>query len=430
VTVTPNDDFRSASVLFKSAVAAAGLLLIALLIWELRILIVPVAVAGLTAYVCRPLIAHLERYRMPRILAIGMLLAVFVLAGFFIAGRIAAVMPDEISAIEIKVRALYKLNENYRVLMGLEPSLKKGNRLYNLVHEETDHILDGINRYLALTPEEQSQFLASRPRDSDAPAGSDRLLDYYRTNLKTLKLHASAPPAKAGGVRPPPEGPARAPVSALERPLANVGRILSIWIIAPLIFLFLLSDAGEIKRGLLSAVPNRLFEPALRILDDLDRALGSYMRGIFLECALLGLSVTVFFVFVGVSPRWAIVIGIFTGATNVIPYMGTAVAVLGGLAYALLAEEIHPVLPVVDPGNFTIWVIAAVILAEVLKNVLYEPIILGGAVKLHPLVVVIGVVGGGVLFGFAGLLLAVPAITVFKVFVSSTARQFKAYGLI
>ena len=47
-----------------------------------------------------------------------------------------------------------------------------------------------------------------------------------------------------------------------------------------------------------------------------------------------------------------------------------------------------------------------------------------------PLVVVIGAMGGAILFGLAGVLLAIPTISVFKVFVSSTARQLKAYGLI
>ena len=84
----------------------------------------------------------------------------------------------------------------------------------------------------------------------------------------------------------------------------------------------------------------------------------------------------------------------------------------------------------VNPENFAIWVIAAVGLAELLKNVIYEPLVLGGAVKLHPLMVVIGVVGGAILFDLAGVLLAIPVITVFKVFVSSTVRQLKAYGLI
>jgi predicted PurR-regulated permease PerM len=209
-----------------------------------------------------------------------------------------------------------------------------------------------------------------------------------------------------------------------------IGHILSAWFIAPLVFLFLLRDTGEIKRGLLSVVPNRLFEPALMILEDLDRALGDYVRGIFLESVLLGLTVALLLFIVGVSPRWAIPIGIFTGATNVIPYLGSAAALLGGLAYALLAEEVHPLLPMVNTANFAFWVIAAVGAAELLKNIFYEPLVLGGAVKLHPLAVVIGVVGGGMLFDVAGVLLAIPTITVFKVFVSGTARQLKAYGLI
>jgi predicted PurR-regulated permease PerM len=68
--------------------------------------------------------------------------------------------------------------------------------------------------------------------------------------------------------------------------------------------------------------------------------------------------------------------------------------------------------------------------AELLKNAFYEPLVLGGAVKLHPLVVVIGILAGGILFDFAGVLFAIPVITVLKVFVSSTVRQLKAYGLI
>jgi predicted PurR-regulated permease PerM len=427
--VTSRNDLGPAEKLFRSAVVAAGLLLSAYLLWKLRSLIVPVVVGGLIAYICRPLVVHLERCRIPRSAAIGMLLVLFVLAVLFIAGRIATIMPDETAAIELKVRGLHKFNENYRALMGLDPLLQKGNRFYRLAHEDADPIADWINRQLALSPEEESLFLALHPGDSDVPADSAILLDYHRANRLTLKLRARRPHAEGGEEGRGPDGPSQAPSPPMKRPLATLGKILSAWIIAPLVFLFLLSDTGEIKRGLLSAVPNALFEPSLRVLEDLDRALGSYMRGLFLECALLGLSVTVFLVIVGVSPRWAIAIGIFTSATDVIPYMGSAVALVGGLAYALLAEEIHPLLPMVNPGNFAIWVVAAVGLAEVLKNV-YEPIVLGGAASLHPLVVLIGVVGGGMLFGIAGMLLAVPAITVFKVFVSSTRRQLKAYGLV
>ena len=428
--MTPRNDFSPAGTLFKSVVAAAGALLAAYLLWKLRSLIVPVAVSSLMAYICRPLVTRLERYRVPRGLGIWLLLFVFVLAALFIANRVRSIMPSEIEALELKVRAIYKLNEGYKNLMGLDQSLTRGNWIYRLAHGELDPIVDQTNRLLALTPEEHTQFLASRPRGPEAPAGSDRLLDYYRANLQTLKVREPAALPQTGAVRAAPPAVAQTPTLALKTPIATLGHILSTWIIAPLIFLFLLRDTGEIKRGLLRAVPNRLFEPALTVLADLDRALGDYMRGIFLECALLGLTVTLLLAIVGVPPRWAIAIGIFAGATNVIPYLGSAVALMGGLAYALLAEEIHPLLPMVNTENIAIWVIAAVGLAELLKNVFYEPLVLGGAVKLHPLVVVIGVVGGGILFDLAGVLLAIPMITVFKVFVSSTARQLKAYGLI
>jgi predicted PurR-regulated permease PerM len=401
----------------------------AYLFWKLRSLIIPVTVGGMTAYICRPVIAHLERYRIPRTLAMGMLLVLFILATLFVGGRISAIAPSEIKLIELKIHGLYKLNEGYNRLMGLDRSLTKGNRFYQLSHEELDPIIGRINRLLALSQEEESQFLTSRPHSHNGAKGSDRLSDYHRENLRTLKMHVTAPHVKVGEVVSAPSIAAQATSQDLKNPVTTVGHILSAWFIAPLVFLFLLRDTGQIRRGLLRIVPNRLFEPTLTVMEDLDHALGDYLRGIFIECVLLGVTVTVLLVIVGVSPRWAIAIGLFTGITNVIPYLGFAFSSLAGLAYALLADEIHPLLPMVNPGNFVIFVIAAVGLAEVLKNIFYEPLVLGAAVKLHPLVVVIGVVGGGILFDVAGVLLAVPTITVFKVFISSSARQLKSYGL-
>ena len=415
------------AMLFKSVVAAAGVALTAYLLMELRSLIVPVVVSGLLAYICRPLVAGLEGYRVPRDVAIGLLLLVFVLSSLFIVNRIRAVLPTDTQAIELKVEVLHKINERYKALMGLDDSLAKGNRVYQLVYRDLDPLVDRVNHQLALTREERAQLFASR---HDAPAGSDRLLDHYRANLQTLKLRSRTALAEPDAVDLARREVVQAPTLVPKTPLAALADILSTWIVAPLVFLFLIRDTGELKRGLLRAVSNRLFEPALTVMADLDRALGNYVRGIFLECALLGLTVALFLTIVGVPLRWAIAIGLFAAATNMVPYVGFAVAMLGGLGYFLLAEDIHPLLPMVDMENVWIWVIVAVGLAELLKNVIYEPLVLGGAVKLHPLIVVIGVSGGAILFGAVGMLLAIPTIVVLKVFVSSTARQLKAYGLI
>jgi predicted PurR-regulated permease PerM len=421
-----------AGVVLKCVATAAAVVLAAYLVWGLRSLIVPASVGGLLAYICRPAVARLERCRVPRGLAVGLLLLMFASVALVIANSFRAVMPSEAGVLELRVRGLYAMNHRYQAAMGLDPSWTRGNRLYQLASRDLDPLVDQVSDLLALTPEERAQFVASLGWGTDAAsARSNRLLDYERANAQALELRARrtgrAEPATRTLAGPPTSS---APTSAAKSASAPLGTILSTWMIAPLIFLFLLWDTGNIKRGLLSAVPNRLFEPALAVLADVDQALGDYVRGIFLECCSLGLTVMVFIAIVGVPVRWALAIGVFTGATNVVPYMGFAAALLSGLGYALLAENVRPLLPWVTTETFAIWVVVAVALAELLKNVVYEPIILGGAVKLHPLVVVSGVLGGAILFGPAGMLLAIPTITIVKVLVASTARHLTAYGLI
>ncbi len=420
------------SLVVKSVVTLAAVLLAAYLVWGLRGFIVPAFVGGLLAYICRPVIARLERGPIPRGLAVGLLLLTFGALTLVGLNSVRAAIPSELEALELRVRALYALHHRYQALMGLDPSWTRGNGLYRLTHRDLDPLLDRVTDELALTPDERALFVASRDRRTEAAAArSSRLLDYDRANVHALEMRArqtgrAAPATKTAGGSTPTSA---APPVANSEPGA-LGDMLSTWVIAPLIFLFLLWDTGSLKRGLLRAVPNRLFEPALAVLDDVDQAFGNYVRGIFLECCALGVTVMVFLVVVGVPLRWAIAIGIFTGASNVIPYMGFFAALLGGLAYALLAEEIHPLIPLVSADTFAIWVVAAVALAELLKNVVYEPLVLGGAVELHPLVVVIGVVGGATLFGAAGMFLAIPTMTVVRVLVASSARHLKAYGLV
>lgn len=401
--------------------AVAGALVAAYLIWGLRSLIVPIAVGSLLAYVCYPLVARLERYKLTRGLAIGLLVLGFFSAALILTIRIRAGVPSEIGTLDFKTRALHKLNERYESLMGLDVS-PRGNRLYQFGRDDLDPVVDRINSLLALTSEERSRFLEAHS------AGEDALLDYDRANLQTLERRGLQATARSSAQGPAPRARGGA-AEARKTPLAALGAILSTWIVAPVVFLFLLRDTGEIKRGFLRLVPNRLFEPTLEVLDDLDRALGGYVRGLFLECCFLGLTMTFVFAVVGIPLRWAIPLGLVAGATNVIPYLGSAIALLCGLSYTLLADQIHPLLPVIDGNNVAVWVVLGVLLAEVLKNVVFEPFVLGGAAKLHPLVVVIGVLGGGILFGLAGLLLAIPTMTIVKAFLSSASRQLKAYGL-
>src|SRR5262245_47232264 len=146
--------------------AVAGALVAAYLIWGLRSLIVPIAVGALLAYVCYPLVARLERYRVTRGLAIVLLMLAFLSGGLLLAIGIRAGVRNEIGAIDFKTRALYKLNQRYERLMGLDAA-PDGNRLYQFGHDDLDPVLDRMNRLLALTPEERSRFLESYSGKTD-----------------------------------------------------------------------------------------------------------------------------------------------------------------------------------------------------------------------------------------------------------------------
>ena len=423
-------DSGSAGTAIQWLAAVAGILLSAALLWGLRSLILPVTAGALLAYICYPIVRGLERFRLTRGLAIGLLLLAFVSAGLFLVNRVRAGIPDDAGVLELRVRALHNVNERYKALMGLDPSLTKGNRLYRWARNDLDPLVDRVNRFLALTPEEQERFFSSRPERVRPPLLSDPIHDYHRENLKTLQLRARPDLARPGAEHAAPGAIAQVPKRAPKTPLAALADALSTWVVAPAVFLFLLRDTGEIKRGFLRVLPNRLFEPALAILADLDRALGGYVRGIFLESSALGVSVALLLTALGVPVNWAILIGLVSAAANPVPYIGSAVALLGGLAYILFANPVHPLLPMIRADNVVLWMVAGVAMIELLKNLVFEPLVLGSTTSIHPLVVLIGVLGGGILFGLVGLLLALPTITILKALVSSTSSQLKAYGLI
>ena len=185
--------------------AVGAALVAAYLVWGLRSLIVPIAVGSLLAYVCYPLVARLERYRVTRGLAIGLLVLGFFSAALVLTIRVRAGVSSEIGTLDFKTRALHKLNERYEALMGLDQT-PRGNRLYQFAHDDLDPVVDRINGLLALTSEERSRFL-------EAHSGvADPLLDYDRTNLETLErrglqatARSSAREERAPGERRKPE---------------------------------------------------------------------------------------------------------------------------------------------------------------------------------------------------------------------------------
>jgi predicted PurR-regulated permease PerM len=123
-------------------------------------------------------------------------------------------------------------------------------------------------------------------------------------------------------------------------------------------------------------------------------------------------------------------IGLISGLANAIPFLGTVIGLIVGLGYALIAENIVPLMPGLNPDDLVLYVVALVGIAHVLDNVVYQPFVLGSAVNLHPLVVVVAIISGSLLLGVWGMLFAIPTVVVLKTAVETLLKELKDYRII
>jgi predicted PurR-regulated permease PerM len=398
------------------------------LVWKLRILILPIIVGALLAFVFRPV---KERFRirwLPHELQVLCSFALIGLALFFAFNTLRKHIPDEEQKLEFKVRLKYKLNEKYRQLMAKMPE-GKSNTVGQLVEKELSPLMDKVNKYLELSSKERDLFLKYAAGYNGKPPVDKKFVGYFWANQGTEKyVIPEETPAEAE----PPTAPV-ATAQAQAPPVgegASLENKLSAWMLAPLIFIFLGFDNGQIRRFFISLVPNLYFELSLTVLDRLDDALGKYLRGTLLECFLVGLTLIVGLILLGIPVGIAVAIGVVSGLLNAIPFLGTAIALIIGVGYALIAENITPLIPGLNPNDLAVYVVILVIVAHVLDDVLFQPFVLGSAVSIHPLVVVIAILGGSLIMGLWGMLFAIPTVVVVKTVVATFFKELKDYRII
>jgi len=282
--------------------------------------------------------------------------------------------------------------------------------------------MDKVNELLELDPAERELFLKYR---ADGISPDDvKFLRYFRANQKRRKYvmtneAVAAAPTAAPSVTTPVL-PAAVPS----------GSGLEAWILAPLIFVFLGFDNGQMRRYFIGLVPNRYFELSLTLLDRLDEAIGKYLRGALSECFLVGLALCLGLILLGIPVGPAIAIGVISGLVNAIPWLGTAIALAICLSYALIAENIVPLVPGLNPNNLPLHVLILVGIARVLDDLVFQPFVLGSAVNIHPLVVVVAIIGGSLILGLWGMIFAVPTVVVVKTAVETLFKELKEYRMI
>lgn len=399
------------------------------LLFAMSALVLPVILGVFFAYVFRPLL-QFKGSAARRYARALMIIGVVTTIGYMCVRTIRQSIPTEKQKLELMVRLQYQLNNRYNNWMGLNDN-PEGNTLYKLVDQEANPLLHKMNDYLSLSIEQRQLFLKYVSGFNGEEPVSQKYYQYFLSNLKIIKEVevereiAAATEAKAIAEKSPNEVK-----NKKESSIGHLMKIFSIWLVFPLTFMFILTDKGQIIHFFMKLVPNRYFELTMNVFDHVDQALGKYIRGTAIECTLVGLTLILGFWAVGLPFKIAVLIGVIGGLTNAIPFVGTLIACVIGAAYSLIVEDIQPLLPFITENNLMIAVIAVVMIAHLLDNAIYQPLVVGGAVNIHPLAVILGVFGGSLAFGFAGLLLAIPTIVVTKVVAQQFFRGLRDYKII
>ena len=192
-------------------------------------------------------------------------------------------------------------------------------------------------------------------------------------------------------------------VDSITEVLSSIVSVLAVLIIVPFITFFLLKDSRRILQGILHTVPNKYFEMSYYVLKKVTLQLGLFVRAWIFDATFVGVMIGFGFYFIGVPN--ALPLGVIAGLGHLIPYFGP---VIGGIPAIIVS--------IVQYGDLSQvpLILLVVLITYTFDNGFVQPSVFGKSVDMHPIVIILLIISGGILFGLMGMLLAVPVATVIK----------------
>ena len=196
-------------------------------------------------------------------------------------------------------------------------------------------------------------------------------------------------------------------VNFVEGAAISIGKLLFAAIVILVVSIYMLLDFPRLQRAL-----DRRFPPhggSEPLLLRMERALASYVRGQVLVSLIIGTSAGVGLWLLGVlgwlpgGEKYALLFGAWVAITELIPYVGPWLGSIPPFIYALV---VHPLAAV--------WVGLLFLAIHQVEGHIVVPNVMGSALRLHPLLVIFGLLSGGEIYGLPGALVALPLLAAFR----------------
>jgi len=175
-------------------------------------------------------------------------------------------------------------------------------------------------------------------------------------------------------------------------------------LVIPFATFFFLLDEYRLKKLIISRVPNRFFEMTLNLGYSLNRQFGWLLRGMFISAVIISTLVSTGLWIIGLE--YPILVGIFSGLANLIPYAGPIVGIISASLVAMMTGSEFVLF---------LYIVLVFLAVNIADNVFVQPLVLARAANLHPLLVIFLVLFGSRVGGILGMLVAVPVASLLQV---------------
>lgn len=183
--------------------------------------------------------------------------------------------------------------------------------------------------------------------------------------------------------------------SSLGSIVSTVASTTIVIFTAPFILFYMLKDGDRLVPGIQRFMPEKRKADIVKLLEQLNKTLSSYISGQAIECLFVGTFTIIGYSLIGV--RYAFLFGVIAGLTNLIPYLGPYL----GLAPAVFVTVFN------EPFKALLCCVVVIIVQQLDGNVIY-PNVIGKTLKIHPLTIILILLVAGNIAGLLGIFLGVP----------------------
>ena len=213
-------------------------------------------------------------------------------------------------------------------------------------------------------------------------------------------------------------------VSSVFGSIATViGNLFLMFFSVSFILFFFLKEEGMFGKWIILLSPVKFEGRVAGVLESISKLLKRYLIGMLLQMLGIMILSTAGFTIIGMGFSHAVVVGVFAGLINVIPYIGPWIGSLFGIVVVisnnLNASFMDVTLPLIA------FVVVVVMVVQFIDNMVFQTIIYSNSIEAHPLEIFFVTMIAGSLAGIPGMILGIPAYTVLRIIASEFLSEFK-----